>query len=232
MGSARHTVDAGGLGPWLLAVLLLGAGCARTGAMPAGASGPVPAAPGDRTVGSPGSPSEATASPGVAAPAGPAAPEDPSEVMTQAELAAIPDPVPGGEPEPGSPSLRPAPEDAASGDSAGATDDRGGAEPPSAADQSNGGPAGGSSAPSAGFLWRVQIFASSELAQADRVAKGAAQRLGVDYVIHYEGKLYKVRLGSFATEADAQSLRERTVREGFPGAFRVRTSNEGTGGTN
>jgi peptidoglycan lytic transglycosylase len=167
----------------------------------------------------------------MAAPAGPAVPADPAEVMTQAELATIPDPVPEGEPRPGSPSLRPAPGDAASGDATGATDDTGSAERPSAADQSMGGPAGGSSGTSAGFLWRVQIFASSDLAQADRVAKGAAQRLGVEYVIQFEGTLYKVRLGAFASEADAQSLRERTVWEGFPGAFRVRTAGEGTGGT-
>lgn len=43
-------------------------------------------------------------------------------------------------------------------------------------------------------------------------------------MIVLEGGLYKVRLGAMTTEAEAQALRDRAVRDGFPGAFRVRTA--------
>jgi hypothetical protein len=76
------------------------------------------------------------------------------------------------------------------------------------------------------------VFASPELAQADRVAKEASARLGAGYVIQYEDKLYKVRLGAFPSEASAQALRERAVRAGFFGAFRVRTTKAATDGVN
>jgi hypothetical protein len=73
-------------------------------------------------------------------------------------------------------------------------------------------------------IWRVQIFASQDLAQADRVAKEASARFGEPAVIEFEGSLYKVRLGAFRSEALAQTLRERAVSGGFPGAFRMRSS--------
>jgi len=74
----------------------------------------------------------------------------------------------------------------------------------------------------------VQVFAGPDLAQADRVAKEAARRLGVAYVIQYGEKLYKVRLGAFGSESEAQALRERAIQQGFPGAFRVRVAGEAT----
>jgi rare lipoprotein A len=111
--------------------------------------------------------------------------------MTAAELASIPDPVP-----PDSP--------ATTEGSAGATDDSRPTTEGSAAGE-----------------WRVQIYASPDLAQADRVAKEGSVKLGVAYVIEFEGSLYKVRLGAFSSESEAQALRERAVGEGFPGAFRV-----------
>ncbi|HKW50814.1 MAG TPA: SPOR domain-containing protein, partial [Candidatus Eisenbacteria bacterium] len=70
-------------------------------------------------------------------------------------------------------------------------------------------------------VWRVQLFASPDLAQADRIAKEASLRFGEPSVIEFEDSLYKVRLGAFPTEALAQSLRERAVQGGFPGAFRM-----------
>jgi cell division septation protein DedD len=64
------------------------------------------------------------------------------------------------------------------------------------------------------------------------VAREASQRLGTTYVIQYEEALYKVRLGSFASEEEAQALREKAVQGGFPGAFRVRTVAGATGSKN
>jgi hypothetical protein len=70
-------------------------------------------------------------------------------------------------------------------------------------------------------VWRVQIFASPDRAQADRVGREASERLGAPYVLLQDGNLVKVRLGSFTREEDAQVLKERAVKSGYSGAFRV-----------
>ncbi|HYJ32803.1 MAG TPA: SPOR domain-containing protein [Candidatus Binatia bacterium] len=143
-------------------------------------------------------------------PAGAPARLDPSEQITPRELATLPDPVPRGGAQappapapdaPERPSGTPAPESVP-------------------------GPSGGDSAapaPSEG-LWRVQIHASESRAEAERVGRAAARRLQAELVIQREGSLYKVRLGAFATEAEAQALRDRAARAGYPGAFRTRSS--------
>ncbi len=133
--------------------------------------------------------------------------------MTPEELASIPDPVP---------------EAAAAADTARAAPGQGQAPdvaPP--ADLPARGPGGAQEgAPGArtagSAVWRVQIYASPDLKLADRLAKEASARLGVPASIEYDAQLYKVRLGDFATEEEAQALRARAVREGYPGAFRVR----------
>ncbi|MGE5178115.1 MAG: SPOR domain-containing protein [Bacteroidota bacterium] len=68
----------------------------------------------------------------------------------------------------------------------------------------------------------MQIHASENRDDADRVGRQAAVLLGVPYTLVHEGGLYKVRLGAFATDAEAGALRERAVRAGWPAAFRVR----------
>jgi hypothetical protein len=78
----------------------------------------------------------------------------------------------------------------------------------------------------------VQIFASPDLGLADRQAKQASARLGVPSSIEFEAPLYKVRLGEFASEEEAQALRERAVREGYPGAFRVRLTKSASNDSN
>jgi cell division septation protein DedD len=154
--------------------------------------------------------------------------------MTPEELATIPDPVPGG----GAPGESRAQGGQSPGRVAtapdgapGATATGRGTEPQKAADSSVTAPGGGSGGLSPVGVWRVQIFAAAERAQADRVAREAAERLGVAYVVQQEGGLYKVRLGAFAREVDAQGLRERALRAGFPGAFRVHTEGEASGGS-
>jgi len=139
--------------------------------------------------------------------------------MTPEELATIPEPVPT----------------AAAAASAGSDSTLGSLPLLTSPDRSPEPPAGGSSVPPApvpadGPAWRVQIFATPELSQADRMSKEAAARLGVRGTIEFEEGLYKVRLGAFATEEEAQALRERAVREGYPGAFRVRTGGDASGG--
>jgi hypothetical protein len=67
----------------------------------------------------------------------------------------------------------------------------------------------------------VQVFASPDRAQADRVGHEASERLGAPYALVQDGNLVKVRLGSFEREEDAQALKERAVKSGYSGAFRV-----------
>ncbi|HSQ58949.1 MAG TPA: SPOR domain-containing protein [Acidobacteriota bacterium] len=77
-------------------------------------------------------------------------------------------------------------------------------------------------------VWSVQVLATPERPLADRVAREAAERLGSIARVEKEGALYKVRLGAFATEAEAQGLRERAVEMGYPGAFRVKNTPSAT----
>ncbi len=203
-----------------LAAALLAAvwGCSHSVATPPHPTAPAP------VLGS-------ASTPRGAAPSGPSASAaaspvglDPSEAITPRELASIPDPIPGG---PG----RGAIGNATQGDSGIAID-----VPAAGSSVESRAPVGGSSAESRvpaippaesgderHGVWRVQVFASPDLQQADRIAKEASSHFGVPSVIEFEGSLYKVRLGAFASEALAQTLRERAVQEGFPGAFRMRS---------
>jgi rare lipoprotein A len=132
-----------------------------------------------------------------------AAPLDPSEVITAEELATIPDPVPGGTAEPPidpTPPPREAPLSPAEGTSTGSGGD------------------------TASWIWRVQVFASPDREQAERTAREASERLGQPYAVDRENSLYKVRLGAFTTETEAEPLKRRAVLEGYTGSFRVRTT--------
>jgi len=143
-----------------------------------------------------------------AAPVGRPATLDPSEEITPEELATIPDPVPG---------RAETPLQKGSGGGSGDDSIAPRAEPP---DTLRSGVGGAIRA----YVWRVQVYATQDRALADRKAKEAADRLGIASHIAWEGGQYKVRLGDFATEAEAQELRDRAVRSGYPGAFRVRVS--------
>lgn len=120
---------------------------------------------------------------------------DPSEVITAEELATIPDPVPGA---PAEPPIDPTPPPPV--------------EVPGAAGDDG-----------AAWIWRVQVFASPDRTQAERAAREASERLGQPHVLDREDSLYKVRLGAFRSESDAEPLKRRAVLEGYAGAFRVRT---------
>ena len=135
---------------------------------------------------------------------------DPSEEITSEELASIPEPVPATKTDPQRGTVAPEAESA---------------EPPSATKSNVGDDGSALPLVAAGdWIWRVQIFASPDAAQASRIGKEAAARFGERYVVEFEGTLYKVRLGAFPTEQGALALRERAVRGGFPGAFRMRSS--------
>lgn len=175
-------------------------------------------------------PSQAPA-PGTNASAG--ARLDPNEEITSRELASIPDPVPGGSSD--APANAPAPRAAAVSGTGSQALPAGGAGTSAAGSAA---PSTGSDAPAAAgtphpaapsakrSVWRVQIHASPALQEADRVAKDASVKLGTTYVLEYEGTLYKVRLGAFDTEDAAGDLRERAIRLGYAGAFRMREDAE------
>lgn len=188
-------------------------GCAHAAAKPPASSA------------SAGAPSRASSAPGGGSTAPLAL--DRSEEITAAELASIPDPVPAavGAGAAADSTAAPAAHSAATAP--------GEPQSPTAQNSAGAGAAtigGAKSTPdvpggaSSGVLWRVQIFASPDLAQAGHVAREASAKLGEPAVVEFEGSLYKVRLGAFGSEAEAQSLRERAIAAGYPGAFRMRAS--------
>lgn len=141
---------------------------------------------------------------------------DPSEEITPEELSSIPDPSPAG---------------SAAGPSAGVPGSEGGAGRTPAAGRSSAtgrqeAAPGDSEQPA--FLWRVQVFAAQDLDLADRKAKEAAERLHVKAHLEFEAPYYKVRLGDYGSEEEAQSLREKAIQAGYPGAFRVRCASDAT----
>ena len=198
----------------LVSVLLVAAwGCGHTSAAPPNPPTPAPVSRGPAAYGG-------AARGGSSASVAPSTPValDPGEAITPRELASIPDPVPGRDATSagGSATQR-----------AAARDSEVTAEVPKAIPSIDAQRTIPRSAPSGDghtWIWRVQVFASPDLTQADRIAKEASVRFGEPSVIEFEDALYKVRLGAFASEALAQTLRERAVQEGFPGAFRMRST--------
>jgi hypothetical protein len=124
---------------------------------------------------------------------------DPTEEITPQELATIPDPVPGAPP-------------------------REKAQDTSGSQSGPSGTSGGDSGAGAAreTPWSVQIFASEDRGEAQRVARSAADRLQMSVRVDHEPPLYKVRLGRLADEQEAQALRAQAIRAGYAGAFRVR----------
>ena len=188
-----------------LAALLLGTGCGRSGA-----ARPTPPDPGIARGGTQGQPAPGTEARRPSPSTTPMAQKlDPSEEITPEELATIPEPLPAS-----------AIASKALEDQPMKTVPQTPSEAPSGALQTQGtAPEPAPGAPA----WRVQIFASDQREEAERVSREAAAALGAPGTVERDGALFKVRLGRFATEVEAQALRERAIRAGYPGAFRIRT---------
>jgi len=201
------------------ATLLVALGCAHASATAPSPPTPPPAPRAAAGFGG----AERGASSVDAAPKTPGVP-DRRETITAEELASIPDPVPASESTEigGRGPAAAAPTDSVRSDA--------GREPGPAAAPTSGSNRVTVSRAAAGdergWIWRVQIFASPDLAQADRIAKEASARFGEPSVIEFEGALYKVRLGAFTSEGLAQALREKAIQGGFPGAFRMRSTSQ------
>ena len=134
---------------------------------------------------------------------------DPGEEITPEELSTIPEPVPGNPTAGGRVRVRsplPRAQEGSQRDSL-----------PAEAPIRGQGP-----------LWRVQVFATQDRDLADRMAREVGGLLRVRAHVAYEAPHYKVRLGDYASEDDARPLRERAVRSGYPGAFRIRCARDTT----
>jgi len=134
---------------------------------------------------------------------------DPSEEITPEELSTLPEPVPAR-------------------DAGGA-----GVGPKAPLPVAQTAPPGGSRAPQGdpeeeGQVWRVQIFATQDRELANRMAREAEARLQVTVTVALEAPFYKVRAGEYRSEREAAPLRDKAVRSGFPGAFRIRCPQEAT----
>jgi len=79
-----------------------------------------------------------------------------------------------------------------------------------------------------GQVWRVQIFATQDRELADRMAGEAEALLQAAVYVAHEALFYKVRVGDCRSEQEAAPLRDKAVRSGFPGAFRIRCSTDAT----
>lgn len=75
--------------------------------------------------------------------------------------------------------------------------------------------------------FRVQLAATGERTDADRVAREARNRLRVETYVVFEGSLYKVRAGDYVDRGEALRLRDRARTNGYDGAWVVPTEIEG-----
>ncbi|MBS1261460.1 MAG: hypothetical protein MAG453_00785 [Calditrichaeota bacterium] len=69
--------------------------------------------------------------------------------------------------------------------------------------------------------WRVQVIAVSEQRAAERVEQSLRSKGASAVVIHWQGGLYKVMAGSFASRERADSFAGRLHLNGYPDAFVV-----------
>ncbi len=70
--------------------------------------------------------------------------------------------------------------------------------------------------------FRIQIFVSQSIDEANRARHSAAQLITADslYVV-YDPPVYKVRVGNYRTQSDANSALTSIVQKGYPDAWIV-----------
>ena len=69
--------------------------------------------------------------------------------------------------------------------------------------------------------YRVQLLATGDEIQAREAKKNAIFRFQEGIYLVFEAPLYKLRLGDCQTRKEAEELRDRAVRNGFPDAWVV-----------
>ena len=70
--------------------------------------------------------------------------------------------------------------------------------------------------------YRVQVFATTYLDQAEEFAQKVREKIEERVYIQYESPLYKVRVGDCSTEEEAKLLLEEISQAGFPHPWIVR----------
>ena len=73
-----------------------------------------------------------------------------------------------------------------------------------------------------GTSYKVQVFATTFLAEAEEFAQRVRKRVEEEVYIQYESPLYKVRVGNCSTEEEARILLQRISQAGFPHPWIVR----------
>ena len=71
--------------------------------------------------------------------------------------------------------------------------------------------------------YRIQVFASSDKAAAEKVKQEVGVASGVSVYVEYEEGLYKVRVGDFLERKEAAEARQKLVGT-YPGSWIVRTT--------
>jgi len=74
----------------------------------------------------------------------------------------------------------------------------------------------------AGTIYRIQLFTSKNMAEANAVRDEAAKEFDAVVRVDYETPYYKVRVGRFATAQDAEAMLKRARQLGYRGAWAVR----------
>lgn len=88
-------------------------------------------------------------------------------------------------------------------------------------------------APAASLVpgYRVQIYQTLSLVEAESHARVAAEALGVPGYVEFRAPYYRVRMGDCRTRAAGEGLLGRVARSGFPGAALVEALVPGDAGT-
>lgn len=73
-----------------------------------------------------------------------------------------------------------------------------------------------------GTGYKVQVFATTFLDQAEEFAQRVRERVEEEVYIQYESPLYKVRVGNCSTEEEARILLQKMSQAGFPHPWIVR----------
>ncbi len=63
--------------------------------------------------------------------------------------------------------------------------------------------------------YRVQVFATTYLDQAEEFAQRVKEKMKEEVYIQYDSPLYKVRVGDCSTEEEAKALLQRVSQAGF-----------------
>jgi len=74
--------------------------------------------------------------------------------------------------------------------------------------------------------YRVQIYAFEQLDLAEKKLEELKSQLDENVYLQTMGNYFKIRVGNFMSEADAQSLRKKLVSIGFSDAFIVESEIE------